>query len=37
MTDMPLRVTGKLEVVKENLVGGLYSMTADKVEVFKNY
>ena len=33
----PLRVTGKLEVVKENLVGGLYSMTADKVEVFKNY
>jgi hypothetical protein len=37
MTDIPLRVTGKLEVVKENLVGGLYSMTADKVEVFTNY
>ncbi len=37
MTDIPLRVTGRFEVVNENLVGGLYSMTADKVEVFKNY
>lgn len=37
MTDIPLRVTGKHEVVRENLVGGLYSMTAYKVEVFKNY
>ena len=37
MTDIPLRVTGKLEVVKENLVGGLYSMTANKVEIFTNY
>jgi len=37
MTDIPLRITGKLAIVKENLVGGLYSMSADKVEVFKNY
>jgi hypothetical protein len=33
MTDIPLRVTGRLELVKQNLVGGIYSMTADKVEV----
>jgi hypothetical protein len=37
MTDIPLRVTGRLEVVKENLMGGIYSMTADKVEVVNNY
>jgi hypothetical protein len=37
MTDIPLRVTGRLEVVKENLVGGIYSMTADKVEAVNNY
>ncbi|HSC35857.1 MAG TPA: DUF3299 domain-containing protein [Thermodesulfobacteriota bacterium] len=37
MTDIPLRVTGKLEVVNENLVGGIYSMTADRVEVVKSY
>jgi hypothetical protein len=33
MTDIPLRVTGRLELVKQNLAGGIYSMTADKVEV----
>ncbi|MEW6145632.1 MAG: DUF3299 domain-containing protein [Thermodesulfobacteriota bacterium] len=37
MTDIPLRVTGRLEVVKGNLVGGIYSMTADKVEAVNNY
>jgi hypothetical protein len=37
MTVTPLRITGRLEIVKENLVGGLYSMSAEKVEVFKNY
>jgi hypothetical protein len=37
MTDVPLRVTGRLEVVKENLVGGIYSMTADRVEVVNNF
>ena len=35
--DTPLKITGKLEIVKENLVGGLYSMSANKVEVFRNY
>ncbi len=37
LTDIPLRVTGRLEVVNENLVGGIYSMTADRVEVVKSY
>lgn len=37
LTDIPLRVTGRLEVVKENLVGGIYSMMADRVEVVKSY
>jgi hypothetical protein len=37
LTDIPLRVTGRLEVVDLNLVGGIYSMTADRVEVAKSY
>jgi hypothetical protein len=37
LTDIPLRVTGRLEVVDLNLVGGIYSMTADMVEVVKSY
>ena len=37
MTDIPLAVTGRLEVVKSNLVGGIYSMTADRVETVTDY
>ncbi|HVY54858.1 MAG TPA: DUF3299 domain-containing protein [Thermodesulfobacteriota bacterium] len=37
MTDVPLAVTGRLEVVKGNLVGGIYSMTADRVETATDY
>ena len=37
MTDIPLRVTGKLRIGEGNLVGGLYTMTGKSVEVFRDY
>jgi len=37
LTDIPLAVTGRLVVVKSNLVGGIYSMTADRVETVTDY
>lgn len=37
MTDIPLRVTGKLKIGEGNLVGGLYTMKGRKVEVFRDY
>ncbi len=37
MTDIPLRVTGRLKIGEGNLVGGLYTMTGKNVEVFRDY
>ena len=37
MTDIPLRVTGKLKIGEGNLVGGLYTMKGKNVEVFRDY
>ncbi len=37
MTDIPLRVTGKLKIGEGNLVGGLYTMDGKDVEVFRDY
>ena len=37
MTDIPLRVTGKLKIGEGNLVGGLYTMRGKAVEVFRDY
>ena len=37
MTDIPLRVTGKLKIGEGNLVGGLYTMKGKDVEVFRDY
>ena len=37
MTDIPLAVTGRLEVVEGNIVGGIYSMTAESVETVNGY
>ena len=36
MTDMPISVSGKLEIGTDNLVGSLYTMEASKVEKVKN-
>ena len=37
LTDIPLAVTGRLEVVDGNIVGGIFSMTADRVETVTDY
>lgn len=37
LTDIPLAVTGRLEVVNGNIVGGIYTMTADRVETATDY
>lgn len=36
MIDTPLTVTGTLEITDRNLVGGIYSLTTEKVEKVKN-
>lgn len=36
MTDIPISVSGRLEIEEDNLVGSLYSMEASKVEKVKN-
>lgn len=35
MTDIPINVSGRFEIGSENLVGSLYTMYADKIEVVK--
>jgi len=36
MTDIPISVSGRLEIGEDNLVGGLYTLEASKVEKVKN-
>ena len=37
LTDIPITVLGKFEIGVENVIGSLYSMEDEKVEIFKGF
>jgi hypothetical protein len=37
MTDIPITVSGKFEIGQENVIGSLYGMEAEKVEILKGF